>query len=194
MAAVNSTMQTLGSTAPDFTLPNANGHNLPLSRTSLHGKPLLVMFICNHCPFVIHIIERLVTLSNNALDNGFEVLAINSNDIEKYPQDGPVLMREFAHEKGMNFAYLFDESQAVAQQFGAACTPDFFVYDENHHLQYRGQMDDSRPNNAIAVTGNDLQKALDAIAHRQPVDPNQRPSIGCNIKWKAGNEPDYFQR
>ena len=200
MVAVNSTMQALGSAAPDFSLPNTNTNsktntnpdNELLNRESLAGTPLLVMFICNHCPFVVHIIERLVALANSAQENGFGVVAISSNDVENYPQDGPQPMRDFAHKTGMNFAYLFDESQSVAKAFGAACTPDFFIYDAEHRLKYRGQMDASRPANNVAVTGNDLHAALTAVKNGKPVNGDQAPSIGCNIKWKAGNEPDYF--
>lgn len=192
MAAVNSTMQALGSTAPEFKLPDTNTADSLVSRESVAGKPLLIMFICNHCPFVIHIMERLVELANNAQDNGFAVVAISANDVEKYPQDGPDAMRDFAREYGMKFAYCFDESQSVAKAYGAACTPDFYLYDSQHRLQYRGQMDGSRPGNAIAVSGNDLQNAIDSIANGATVDQHQIPSIGCNIKWKAGNEPEYF--
>jgi thiol-disulfide isomerase/thioredoxin len=192
MVAVKSTMQALTSAAPDFNLVNTNNANSFVSRASLAEKPLLIMFICNHCPFVIHIIERLVELANNAQEKGFAVVAINSNDVEKYPQDGPDAMRGFAKETGMKFAYCFDESQSVAKAYGAACTPDFYIYNSNHHLQYRGQMDGSRPSNAVAVSGNDLQNAIDAILNDTNINQNQTPSIGCNIKWKAGNEPEYF--
>lgn len=192
MAAVNSTMQSLGSRAPDFKLPNTNANSTLVNRLDYIGKPLLVMFICNHCPYVIHIIERLVELSNEAADNGFAVAAINSNDVDKYPQDGPIPMTSFAENTGMKFAYLFDETQEVAKAYGAACTPDFFVYDAEHRLQYRGQMDGARPNNSIAVSGDDLIHAVNAIINGHPIQEKQVPSIGCSIKWKAGNEPDYF--
>lgn len=192
MVAVNSTMQALGSVAPDFNLPNTNNNNTLLSRERLIGKPLLIMFICNHCPFVIHIMQCLVEISNAAQNNGFEVIAISSNDIEKYPQDGPEAMRDLARQYGIKFAYLFDESQSIAKAYGAACTPDFFIYDSQHRLQYRGQMDSSRPNNNIQVTGDDLQKALDAVANNKAVADDQIPSIGCSIKWKTGNAPEYF--
>lgn len=192
MVAVNSTMKALGTAAPDFKLPNTVANNKLVSRESLAGKPLLVMFICNHCPFVIHIIERLIELSNYATDNGFAVVAINSNDIEKYPQDGPVPMHKFSQQYGMKFAYLFDETQEIAIAYSAACTPDFFVYDAEHRLQYRGQMDDSRPGNSTPVSGLDLEHALQAIVNGDKVNIDQTPSIGCNIKWRAGNEPNYF--
>lgn len=192
MVAVNSTMQTLGSQAPDFKLPNANNSNMLEGLEDYSNQPLLIMFICNHCPYVIHVIERLVELSNQASDDGFAVLAINSNDVENYPQDGPGPMKAFAEQYGMKFAYLFDETQEIAKAYGAACTPDFFVYDAQHRLQYRGQMDQSRPSNSIIVSGDDLEHALDAIKNGEPTQSNQTPSIGCNIKWKAGNEPDYF--
>lgn len=192
MASVNSTMQALGTIAPDFNLPNTANNNEFVSLASFDGKPLLVMFICNHCPYVIHIIDRLVSLSNKAVDNGFAVVAINSNDVEKYPQDGPVPMRKFARQHEMKFAYLFDETQEVAMSYRAACTPDFFVYDNEHRLQYRGQMDGSRPGNSTPVNGQDLETALNSVIHGNDMNNNQIPSIGCNIKWRAGNEPDYF--
>lgn len=192
MAAVNSTMQVLGTSAPDFSLPNTNDEMTLFSRSTLVGKPLMVMFICNHCPFVIHVMERLTELANSAHKAGVGVVAISSNDIQKYPQDGPEAMRNFAKEYGIEFAYLFDEDQSIAKAYGASCTPDFFIYDQQHRLQYRGQMDASRPGNTIAVSGNDLHVALEAVVNGTKPNAEQHPSIGCNIKWKVGNEPDYF--
>ncbi len=191
MVAVQSTMQTLGSAAANFSLPDVRAaQNVSLS--DLSGQPLLVMFICNHCPFVIHIAERMAEVANQALSDGFAVLAISSNDVENYPQDGPEEMALFAQKYDFEFPYLYDESQAVAKAYGAACTPDFFVYDADHSLQYRGQMDSSRPSNGEPVTADDLSAALAAVISGLPVNDNQVPSIGCNIKWKAGNAPSYF--
>ena len=192
MVAVPSTMQALGSPAQFFSLPDVRAANNEVSLQDFVGQPLLVMFICNHCPFVIHIVEQMVALANNAQAQGFRVVAVSSNDTVAYPQDGPELMAEFAREWGFEFPYLFDESQEVAKRFGAACTPDFFIYDANHRLQYRGQMDGSRPGNGIPVTGHDLRSAIDLILAGKVVAEEQTPSIGCNIKWRAGNEPDYF--
>lgn len=191
MAAVNSTMQTLGSQAPRFRLNNIVGGAL-VSLDDFSDKPLLVMFICNHCPYVIHLIEPLSQLANAAQANGFGVVAICSNDAESYPQDGPKPMREFAANYGFEFPYLFDESQELAKAYGAACTPDFFVYDAQHKLQYRGQMDASRPSNSLPVNGADLSAALAAVANNEAPSLDQVASIGCNIKWRAGNAPDYF--
>lgn len=192
MAAVSSTMQALGSIAPNFKLPDVSAENKLVSLHDFNEKPVLVMFICNHCPYVIHLMDELVTLANKASDNGFSVVAISANDAQNYPQDGPQAMAEFAQQYGFAFPYLYDESQSVAKAYGAACTPDFFVFDKQHCLRYRGQMDASRPGNAVPVSGDDLQAALHAVLEdRSPVEP-QVPSVGCNIKWIAGNEPDYF--
>ncbi len=192
MAAVQSTMQELGSSAPGFDLPDVSAKNQHVSLDSCADKPLLVMFICNHCPYVIHVIEKLVELANKAHADGFSVVAISSNDVENYPQDGPQAMQEFAQQTGFGFPYLYDESQSVAKAYSAACTPDFFVYDKNHRLQYRGQMDASRPGNTVPVSGEELQAAIDAILEGLLPAERQIPSVGCNIKWRAGNEPDYF--
>ncbi|MBX2848226.1 MAG: thioredoxin family protein [Acidiferrobacterales bacterium] len=192
MVAVPSTMQALGSPASGFNLPSANQQNTVVDLLDFSGKPLLVMFICNHCPFVIHIAEVMARVGNQAQGDGFGVVAISANDVGAYPQDGPDKMAEFATQYGMAFPYLFDASQAVAKSYGAACTPDFFVYDHNHRLQYRGQMDSSRPSNDSPVDGADLLAALEEVAQGRAPDENQTPSIGCNIKWRPGNEPDYF--
>jgi len=191
MVAVQSTMQAIGSDAADFCLPDVCAkQNLSLS--DMGSKPLLVMFICNHCPFVVHIADRMAEVGNQALKDGFSVVAISSNDVENYPQDGPEAMAVFSEKYGFEFPYLYDERQAVAKAYGAACTPDFFIFDADHRLRYRGQMDSSRPSNGEPVTGNDLSAALAAVKSGLPVNENQLPSIGCNIKWKAGNAPDYF--
>lgn len=153
---------------------------------------MLIMFICNHCPYVLRLMPQLADLANKAQQNGFAVAAISSNDIENYPQDAPPRMREFAIANSFEFPYLFDETQEVAKAYKAACTPDFFVFDSAHKLRYRGQMDAARPSNNLPADGQDLQAALDAIASGREVSLEQVPSIGCNIKWKAGNAPNYF--
>jgi peroxiredoxin len=190
-------MRALGLLAPDFTLPNLNRFmpgkgDASVSLSELSAKPLLVMFICNHCPYVIHIAERMAELANDAVKKGFGVVAISSNDVLNYPQDGPEAMAVFAHRYGFDFPYLYDESQQVAKAYAAACTPDFFVFDASHALQYRGQMDASRPGNSVEVTGNQLAAAIDAVYSGGAINQQQIASIGCNIKWKPGNQPDYF--
>lgn len=193
MVAVQSTMQALGSLAPEFNLPETqHSKNRLVSIDSFVGQPLLVMFICNHCPFVIHIVDQMVALANQAHSQGVAVVAISSNDVQTYPQDGPEAMATFAARYGFEFPYLYDETQAIAKAYSAACTPDFFVFDKEHRLQYRGQMDSSRPGNAKPVSGKDLRAAIAAVlAGENPKEP-QTPSVGCNIKWRQGNEPDYF--
>ncbi len=192
MVAVPSTMQALGSPANEFSLPDASDSNALVTLQDAQGKPVLLMFICNHCPFVIHIVEQMVALANQARQQGYAVYAISANDAQAYPQDGPDAMAEFAKVHGFEFPYLYDQSQEIAKAYGAACTPDFFVYDKNHRLQYRGQMDGARPSNNVAVSGADLQGALDDVLASRATSEEQIPSIGCNIKWRAGNEPDYF--
>ncbi len=191
MAAVSSTMQALGSSVPSFGLPDVARENSIVTTTDMNGRPLLIMFICNHCPFVVHILEEMVELANQAVAKGFGVSAISSNDQQAYPQDGPLAMAELASKHAFNFPYLFDESQEVAKAFGAACTPDFFVYDAQHRLQYRGQMDDSRPGNGRPVNGHDLSLAIENILAGKAAIDDQKPSIGCSIKWRSGNAPDY---
>jgi peroxiredoxin len=190
MTAVNSTMLPLGTAAPDFCLPDTNGKSVSLS--DFKGKPLLVMFICNHCPYVKHIRAGLAQLARDYLLRGAAIVGISSNDVANYPADSPDKMKAEAKDAGYNFPYLHDETQTVAKAYRAACTPDFYIFDKNHRLVYRGQFDDSRPGNNLPVTGKDLRVALDAVLAGKPVSPNQKPSIGCNIKWKPGNEPDYF--
>lgn len=192
MARKSSTMPTLGTLAHDFSLPDVTNNHQLVSLADLRDKPLLVMFICNHCPFVIHLIQPLADLANRYQAFGFNVIAISSNDIENYPEDAPDKMAMFAQQHGFSFPYCYDESQQVANQYQAACTPDFFVYDAKHQLQYRGQFDDSRPGNQQAISGTDLNAALQAVLIDELPDPNQIPSIGCGIKWRLGNEPDYF--
>ena len=191
MVKTASTMLPLGTQARDFSLINTDSQKVSLSDFS--GKPaLLVMFICNHCPFVKHIAEELSVLGREYQSRGAGIVAISSNDSTKYPEDSPEQMVHESENRGYVFPYLFDEDQAVAKAYKAACTPDFFLFDGEQKLVYRGQLDASRPGNGIPVTGADLRSALDAILSGQPVAENQTPSIGCNIKWKDGNEPKYF--
>ena len=190
MSLTPSTMVPLGTQAPDFALEATDGSTVSLSELD-NGKPLLMMFICNHCPFVVHVREELVNLAKAYQERGVSVVGVCSNSIETHPDDGPEKMAATAKEFGFTFPYLYDASQAVAKAYRAACTPDFFVYDRDHVLAYRGQLDDSRPDNGKPVTGADLRAALDAILAREPASAEQTPSAGCNIKWKPGNEPDY---
>jgi peroxiredoxin len=190
MVSVNSTMMPLGSEMPPFELPDATGQTV--AGSSFQGTPLLVMFICNHCPYVKHIRPRLAEVTKDLAGKGLAVVGINSNDSELYPDDSPEAMKAEAEEFGYTFPYLVDEDQSVAKAFRAACTPDLFLFDGNGKLAYRGQFDSSRPKNDEPVTGADLVAAAEAVLEGRPVPEDQRPSIGCNIKWKPGNEPDYF--
>jgi len=184
MAATPSTMMPLGTLAPDFTLPDTvSGNELSLSEL-VGKKATLVMFICNHCPYVLHINDELVRIAREYQPKGVSFVAISSNDVENYPMDSPELMKKLAEQTGYTFPYLYDESQDVARAYDAACTPDIFLFDENLKCVYRGQLDDSRPKNDRLVTGRDLRMALEAILDGRPVSKNQVPSIGCNIKWK----------
>ncbi len=191
MVKTASTMLPLGTQAPDFSLVNTDSQTVSLSDFS--GKPaLLAMFICNHCPFVKHIAEELSVLGREYQSRGAGIVAISSNDSTKHPEDSPEQMVHESENRGYVFPYLFDEDQAVAKAYKAACTPDFFLFDGEQKLAYRGQLDASRPGNGIPVTGTDLRSALDAILSGQPVTENQTPSIGCNIKWVESKEPEYF--
>jgi len=191
MARTPSTMPDLGTPARPFSLPDAvSGRTVSLSDLPA-GKPLLVMFICNHCPFVKHIASELARLGRDFRPRGLTIVAINSNDVANYPDDSPERMKQEASEQGYTFAYLFDESQEVAKAYRAACTPDFFLYDAQHRLVYRGQLDASRPGNGIPVTGTDLRAAIEAVLAGRTPPAEQTPSIGCNIKWKPGNTPGY---
>lgn len=185
MANTPSNMLPLGTRAPDFTLPDTiSDKNLSLQ--NLKGKNgTVIYFICNHCPFVIHVNEELVRIANDYKDKGIGFIAISSNDVENYPQDAPELMKEVAKKYGYPFPYLYDESQDVARAYDAACTPDIYLFDADLKLVYRGQIDDSRPNNGIPVTGKDLRTALDYLLEGNPIPEDQKPSIGCNIKWKS---------
>ena len=191
MVLTPSTMLPLGTKAPDFSLVNVDGRTVSLSDFD-DAPALLVIFMCNHCPFVKHLADALAQFTAQYMAQGVAVVGINSNDAGSYPADSPEQMVREAEERGYQFPYLYDETQDVAQAYRAACTPDFFLFDGDQRLVYRGQFDDSRPDNGKPITGADLRAAIDAVlAGRKPSD-EQRPSIGCNIKWKAGNEPDYF--
>lgn len=192
MAATESTMLALGTHAPAFALPDTEGALVALD--DYEGKPLLVMFICNHCPFVKHVAGELARLGREYRDRGVGVVAISANDVANYPDDSPAKMKAEKAARGYSFPYLYDETQEVAKAYTAACTPDFFLFDAAHKLCYRGQLDDSRPGNGLEVTGADLRAALDCVLEGRPAPERQKPSIGCNIKWIEGNEPDYFKR
>lgn len=186
MSDTNSKMLPLGTRAPFFELANPSMENKLQSLEDLKGeKGTLVIFICNHCPFVLHVIDQLAELYDDYKSKGIEFIAINSNDVVKYPADSPENMVEFKDSEGFNFPYLYDESQSVAKAYDAACTPDFFFFDEKLDLIYRGQMDDSRPGTNTEVTGEDLIIAFENLLAGEPQEELQRPSIGCNIKWKA---------
>ena len=189
MAAVESQMLELGTPAPEFSLPDPDGRTHGLRDGS---QAHVVIFICNHCPFVKHVADGLAAFGKDYLARDVDVIAINSNDVVAYPADGPDAMRNEAAARGYTFPYLLDEDQSVAKSYRAACTPDFFVFDADKRLVYRGQFDSSRPSNGEAVTGKDLRQAVDAVLAGETPAANQTPSIGCNIKWKRGNEPGYF--
>ena len=191
MVKTASTMKKIGTPAPDFKLVNVDGRIVGLH--DFDEQPaLLVMFICNHCPFVKHVADGLTRLAMDYLPKGVAIVGINSNDAATHPHDSPEQMVHEAEARGYPFPYLYDEGQDVAQAYGAACTPDFFLYDKARKLVYRGQLDGSRPSNTIPVTGVDLRAALDAVLADRAPPEQQIPSIGCNIKWRAGNEPQYY--
>lgn len=184
MAAIPSNMLSLGTKAPEFTLSDTvSGEQIRLADVK-SDQANLIMFICNHCPYVKHVNSQLVQLANDYQSKGVTVLAISSNDVANYPQDGPDKMKETAEMVGYPFPYLYDETQAVAKAYQAACTPDFYLFDGDLKLVYRGQLDDSRPGNDVPVTGHDLRSALDAVLAGNVPDAAQKPSVGCNIKWK----------
>jgi peroxiredoxin len=193
MARTPSTMLALGTRAPDFDLPDFDGKRHALGDFAA-SPALLVTFICEHCPFVRHIRGEFARFAREYSSRGLAVVAINSNDLDAYPQDGPDAMREEARSLGYVFPYLVDATQATARSYRAACTPDFFLFDADRRLAYRGQFDDSRPGNGKPVTGADLRRAVDAVLAGAPVAADQFPSLGCNIKWKPGSEPDYYAR
>lgn len=185
MANTPSNMLALGTKAPYFELPNPSESSEIQSLEDLKGeKATLIVFMCNHCPFVLHIIDKLAEIYEDYQGRGMEIIGINSNDAEKYPADAPEKMIEFQLERKFEFPYLYDESQAIAKAYDAACTPDFFLFDHKLELIYRGQMDDSRPGNTKDVTGEDLIIAFENILAGQPQEELQKPSMGCNIKWK----------
>ena len=191
MAKTESTMAALGMTAPDFVLPDPGGRTVTLGDFA-EAPGLLVAFICNHCPFVKHIREELARSVRRYQEMGLAVVAINSNDAEAFPGDSPEMMAKEVEEFGYTFPYLVDEDQSIAKAYHAACTPDLFLFDGERRLVYRGQFDGSRPGNDVPVTGADLGAAVEALLRGDPISPDQQPSIGCNIKWREGNEPDYF--
>jgi peroxiredoxin len=192
MVRTPSTMLPLGTRAPDFTLPNVDGRQVSLAGAA-GTRGTLVMFICNHCPFVKHVADQLAALGRDYMPRGIGMVAISSNDVATHPADSPEQMVREAEERGYPFPYLYDASQEVAKAYHAACTPDFFLFDEERSLVYRGQLDPSRPGNDVAVSGSDLRAAIDAVLAGRAPAPEQTPSIGCNIKWKPGKEPAYFR-
>jgi peroxiredoxin len=189
--AVPSQMLPIGTSLPPFKLPDVRTGRTYAS-SDLSGKPAVIAFICNHCPYVKHIRGELAAFGRECVEAGVGMVAISSNDVATYPTDGPEAMAEEARVHGYVFPYLFDEDQSVARHFHAACTPDFYLFDASARLAYRGQFDDSRPSNGKPVTGRDLRNARDAVLAGRSPSADQRPSIGCNIKWKPGNEPTYF--
>lgn len=191
MARVASTMLPLGTLAPDFQLPDVFGETISLA--TMKGKQgLLVMFICKHCPFVKHVQAQLAQIGKDYEDKNLGIVAISANDASNYPDDAPDQLQAMAKELGFTFPLCYDETQETAKAYTAACTPDFFLFDGNRSLVYRGQLDDSRPGNDKPVTGQDLRNAIDAVLAGKPISDMQKPSIGCNIKWKPGNAPAYF--
>ena len=191
MVRTASTMLPLGTQAPDFRLSDTDGDHVSLA--DFAGKPaLLIVFMCNHCPYVKHVADQLQAIAADYQGQGLAMVGISSNDAAAYPDDNPEAMAREKSERGYTFPYLFDADQSVAQAYSAACTPDFFLFDAGQKLAYRGQLDDSRPKNEQPVTGADLRAAIDAVLAGQSPTSEQKPSIGCNIKWKPGNEPQYF--
>ncbi len=191
MVRTASVMLPLGTEAPNFQLPDYDGR--VISRDDFRGKRgLLVIFMCNHCPYVKHVAPELARIADEYQSKGVAVVGISSNDVASHPDDAPDKMKSEAQAQGYHFPYLYDESQSVAQSYRAACTPDFYLFDDKFKLVYRGQMDETRPKQGATPTGKDLRAALDALLAGKPQPEPQRPSIGCNIKWKSGQEPDYF--
>ena len=191
MVRTASVMLPLGTEAPDFRLPDYDGK--VVSRDDFRGRRgLLVIFMCNHCPFVKHVAAQLSQIADEYQAKGVAVVGISSNDIDSHPDDSPEKMKLEAAQQGYRFPYLYDETQAVAKSYHAACTPDFYLFDDKFQLVYRGQLDETRPKQGSQANGKDLRAALDALLNGQPAPQPQRPSIGCNIKWKSGLEPEYF--
>ena len=191
MVRTPSTMLPLGTEAEDFLLTNIDGRTLSFADVA-GERGTVLMFICNHCPFVKHVANELAAIGYEYMPKGVGMVAINSNDVAAHPADSPEQMIHESEQRGYSFPYLFDETQEVAKAYGAACTPDFYLFDGNHKLVYRGQLDGSRPDSGVPVTGEDLRKAIDALLESRPIPQPQHPSIGCNIKWRPGNEPQYF--
>lgn len=189
MVLTASNMMELGGKAPDFQLPDVVSGQVIVLETFSGEKALLVMFICRHCPYVKHVEQELARIGRDYAEKGLGMVAISANDVSTHPDDSPERLREMALRLGFNFPFCFDESQETAKAYAAACTPDFYLFDSERRLVYRGQLDDSRPGNGIEVTGSDLRAAVDATLAGDPVNSDQKPSIGCNIKWKKGNEP-----
>ncbi len=192
MALTASTMLPLGTKAPDFQLPDVVSGKMIWLDTFAGKKVLLVMFICRHCPFVKHIKDELAQLGKDYVNRNVGMVGISANDVDKHPDDAPEQLKAMAKELGLPFPICYDESQETAKAYTAACTPDFFLFDADQRLVYRGQLDDSRPSNGKPVTGKDLRAAIDAVLAGEAVNPEQKPSVGCNIKWKPGNEPSYY--
>jgi peroxiredoxin len=192
MAKTLSTMLELGTAAPDFSLPDVVSGETLSSGDFADKKGLLVMFICRHCPFVKHVEQELAQIGIDYESKDVGIVAISANDPAESSDDAPESLKEMARQLGFKFPFLYDESQATAKAYSAACTPDFFLFDRSRQLVYRGQLDDSRPDSGKPVTGKDLRAALDAVLSDRAVNPDQRASIGCNIKWRSGNEPSYF--
>lgn len=199
MALTESTMMKLGTPAPDFSLPNIDGTTV--AKQDFAGKPMLVMFICNHCPYVKHIATELARIGNDYRAEGIGLVGIQSNDVEAYPDDSPELMKVESETHGYPFPYLYDATQQVALAYTAACTPDFFLFDAAHELKYRGRLDETRPTRISSgvydstgneANGKELRAAIDAVLAGEDPDSKQLPSLGCNVKWKPGNEPSYF--
>ena len=191
MSRTPSTMLELGTKAPDFSLPDPTGGGL-VSLSDYREMPLLIVFSCNHCPYVLHLLQSFSEFAREARKSGLSVVMINANDIDNYPADSPQKMIDLVTEYKLDFPYLYDESQQVATAYQAACTPDFFLFDSQHRLVYRGQYDASRPGNDVEITGMDLKSACQALLEDKAISSQQLPSMGCNIKWRDGNEPQYY--
>lgn len=192
MVMVSSTMLELGTSAPEFALPDVVSGNTITLDTFADKPVLVVMFICEHCPFVKHVQDELAKLGHDYVPRNVGILAVSANSVQTHPQDAPEHLKAMAETLQFNFPYCYDETQAMAKAYTAACTPDFFVFDSDRKLVYRGQLDDSRPGNDVPVTGKDLRTAIDNVLAGKILSPDQKPSIGCNIKWTPGNEPEYF--
>ena len=192
MVRTASTMLPLGTTAPDFQLPDVASGEIISLPTFANSKALLVMFICRHCPFVKHVQQELAQIGQDYHTQPLGIVAISANDVANYPDDSPESLKEMVKELGFNFPLCYDETQETSKAYTAACTPDFFLFDADYKLVYRGQLDDSRPSNNLPITGQDLRNAISNVLADKRVNPEQKPSIGCNIKWIPGNEPSYF--